>query len=297
MFTIYIDSPIPDLKKMKVDFLTQLQDVQDSIPNFQDFIDTITDIPLPDLLGLPDPIFYDYSNAIQELMEIIDAIKYQADTLTMVNIFKPLLAVLGGSLEDYLPKIPVLDFSIIEILNGEVQGLYSAVIEALKNGVKLPYLPLEMFENFSNYAKEALLATKMILVGYKELLITTMQDMIKDAMSLLDISGVLPELPSIPTIDDLKQIVLDAFPDYSSWYDIITNVDISEIISLFGLDLFLLPEFSFIPNFSNYEQYLMECFNQIKDYYLSTGLRIIVDFVENTLVVLDFSFPAFYITF
>lgn len=297
MFYIYIDSPVPNLKDIKEDFLNQLETAQDSIPNFQDFVDDLVDIPIPSLLGLPDPIFPDYSNVFQELTEVIDAIKYQVDTLTMINIFKPLASVIGGSLEDLLPKIPVLNFSIVDIINGEIQPLYDAVVEALKQGIKLPFLPLQMFENYSNYAKESLLALKMILVGYKEMLLTSMQDMVKDVMKILDISGIIPTLPTIPTIDELKNIALSAFPDYTSWYELITNVDISKIIGVFGLDLFILPEISFIPNFSNYEQYLMECFNQIKDHYLSLGLKMIVDFVESTLGVLGFTFPAFYIRF
>lgn len=297
MFSIYIDSPVPNLKDIKEDFLNQLSSVQDSIPNFQEFIETLTEISIPNLLGLPDPIFSDYSNILQELMEIIDAIKYQADTLTIMNIFKPLVSVIGGSLENLLPKIPVLNFSIIDIVNGNIQGLYYAVVEALREGIALPFLPVEMFENFSNYAKESLLALKMILVGYKEILLDTMQGMIKQVMSTLDISGVLPTLPIIPSIDQLKDIVLAAFPEYESWYEIITNVDISKIIELFGLDSFILPENIFIPNFSNYEQYLMETFNQIKDYYLTLGLNMLVEFVESVLGILNFSFPSFYIRF
>lgn len=293
MFNICIDSPVPNVSDLKQDFLNQLQAVQEDIPDFQQFIDEISNIPLPNLLGLPDPIFFDYSNTLQELGEVIDAIKYQADTLTMMGIFKPLASVIGSSLEDLLPKIPTLNFSIVDIVSGEIQGLYDAVIAALKDGIQLPYLPLEIFENFSNYAKEVLLALKMILVGYKELLITTMQDMIKDTMKILDISGVLPTLPVIPSIDELKQLVLNAFPDYNSWYELIRNVDMSDIMSIFGLSGFILPEINFIPNFSNYEQYLMESFNQIKDYYLSAGLSLLVDFVENTLGFLGFSFPLF----
>jgi hypothetical protein len=51
-----------------------------------------------------------------------------------------------------------------------------------------------MFEA-SNY--EAMLAHKMILVGYKAELLDAMQGMIKSALSILDISGALPTLPSI----------------------------------------------------------------------------------------------------
>lgn len=297
MFYIYIDSPVPNLKTIKEDFLSQLNDVQDSALNFHEFIESVIDIPIPALLGLPDPIFSGYSNILQELMEIIDAIKYQADTLTMMNIFKPLASLIGISLYDILPKIPVLGFSVIDILNGDIQPLYNAVINCLKNGIKLPFLPTEMFENYSNFTKESLLALKMILVGYKEILIASMQDMIKDAMKILDISGAIPALPKVPTIDGLKQAVLDVFPEYNSWYEIISNEDISKVIGVFGLDLFILPENLFIPNFSNYEQYLMECFNKIKDYYISMGLTLLVDFVESTLGVLDFVFPSFYVRF
>lgn len=297
MFNICIDSPVPNLVDLKRDFLSQLEGIKDSVPNFQDFIEKLSGISLPNLLGLPDPIFLGYSNIIQELMEVIDAIKYQADTLTIMNIFKPLMSVIGGALEDIIPKIPTLNFSIIDIVNGNIQGLYDAIIMALKQGIKLPYLPTNLFESFSNYTKEALLSLKIILVGYKGLLLDTMQDMIKKAMSILDISGLLPTLPKIPSIEELKQMVLAAFPDYTSWYDLITNVDVIKIISIFGLGAFLLPEIDFIPNFSNIEQYLMESFNHISDHYSTVGLTMLVDFVENNLGMLGFSFPLFCIGF
>ena len=124
-----------------------------------------------------------------------------------------------------------------------------------------------------------------------------MQDMINKAMSILDISGLLPTLPKIPSIEELKQMVLTAFPDYTSWYELITNVDIVKIISIFGLGAFLLTEIDFIPNFSNIEQYLMEIFNQISDHYSTMGLTMLVDFVENNLGMLGFSFPLFCIGF
>lgn len=297
MFEICVNSPVPNLRDLREDFSRQLQDVQESVPNFQDFVEKVSEVPIPKLFGLPDPIFFGYSNTMQELVEIVDAIKYQADTLTMMNIFKPLISVIGGSLEDLLPKIPVLNFSIMDIIGGNIGGLYDAVVEALKNGVKLPFIPLGMFENYSNYTKEALLALKMILVGYKELLLSTMQRMIQDVLKILKISAVLPILPVIPTIDQLKQTVLNAFPEYESWYEIITNVDVSKVIGVFGLGLFILPEISFIPNFSNYEQYLLESFNQIKDHFSTLSLTMLVDFVKNTLGVVGFSFPSICIGF
>lgn len=297
MFNVCINSPVPNLVDLKRDFLNQLESIKDSVPNFQDFIEKLSGISLPNLLGLPDPLFLGYSNIIQELMEVIDAIKYQADTLTMMNIFKPLVSVIGGALEDIIPKIPTLNFSIIDIVSGNIQGLYDAILSALKQGIKLPYLPTNLFESFSNYTKEALLSLKIILVGYKGLLLNTMQGMIKKAMSILDISGLLPTLPKIPSIEELKQMVLSAFPDYTSWYEVITNVDVMKIISIFGLGAFLLPEIDFIPNFSNIEQYLMEIFNQISDLYSTMGLTMLVDFVENNLGMLGFSFPLFCIGF
>lgn len=297
MFTIYIDSPVPSVKDIKEDFLNQLKTIQDEIPNFQDFIDEISSTSFPSVLGLPEPMFSGYTNTLQELMEVTDAVKYQADTLTMMNLFNPLASVIGSSLEDILPKIPVLDTSIVDIVSGNTQELYDAITDYLQDGIELPYLPSEMFETFSNTAKEALLSLKIILVGYKELLLTTMQDMIKEVMKILGISGVIPTLPIIPTIDQLKQTVLVAFPDYASWSELITNADVSDIIGIFGLNSSILSESSFIPNYSNYEQYILESFNQIKDYYSSLGLKMLVDFAEKNLGVLGFKFPSFYIRF
>lgn len=297
MFEIIIDSPVPDLKKLREDFSRQLALVQSEFPDIQDFIEGLVDIKIPDLLGLPDEIFSQYSNIMQEFLEIIDAIKYQADTLTMMNIFQPLASVIGGSLEDLLPKIPVLDISILDIVGGRIDALYGAVKAAMEKGLQLPFVPSKIFESFSNFEKEALVSLKMILVGYKELLINTMQSMISSAMSILKISGVIPVIPVIPSIEQLKNLVSSAFPEYESWYSLITNVDISQVLGVIGFSGFVIPEFDFIPNYSNYEQYFMETLNQIKDGITSMGLRMLVDFVESTLGKLGFSFPPIIIRF
>ena len=297
VFSIYIESPVPNLVDIKEDFLNQLSQVQSQIPDFQEFIDTLSDIPLPNLMGLPTPIFQGYSNIPQELMEVVDAIKYQVDTITMMSVFKPLSLVIGGSLEDILPKIPALDVSILDIVNGDIQNLHSAVSKALEDGIKLPFVPSEIFESYSNFEKESLLAIKMVLVGYKELLLNTMQSMTSSAMSILKISGVLPVLPTIPSIEQLKETALSAFPEYKEWSALITDIGAESIINSFGLGMFVMPENLLIPNYSNYEQYLMESLNQIKDYYTSLGLKTMVDFVEKTLGMLNFSFPPIRIGF
>lgn len=297
MFTIQIKTPVPDLTEMRLDFSKQLINIQSDIPDYREYLNTLSDLKIPNLFSLPTPLFSGYSNIMQELVEVIDAIKYQADTLTMMNIFQPIASVIGGSLKDLLPKIPVLDISLLDIVGGNIKGMYDAVKSALSKGLSLPFLPTNIFESYSNLEKEALVALKMILVGYKEALLNTMQSMVSSAMSILKISGVLPVLPTIPTIDQLKALALQAFPEYDSWYSLISKVEVSKIIAVLGFSTLIIPEIGFIPNYSNYEQYLMESLNQIKDGLISQGLKMMVDFVENTLGVIGFSFPTITIRF
>lgn len=296
-FNLCINSPVPDLREIREDFSRQLRATRESLPEYGAFLDEVSSVRIPKLLSLPEPMFIGYTNPLQELMEIPDAIKFQADALTMMGIFTPLVSVIGGNLEDLLPKIPVLNFSILDIVSGNIQSLHGAVVEALKDGVKLPFLPVEMFESYSNFAKESLLALKMILVGYKQMLISTMQSMIKSALKILKLSGTLPTLPTIPSVEQLKGMVLSSFPEYDSFYELLANEDISIITGAFGLGHLLLPEIDFIPNYSNYEQYLMESFNQIVDHFSSLGLRLLVGFVESSLGMLGFTFPEFCIGF
>ena len=297
MFTIQIKTPVPDLKEMRLDFSKQLINIQSDIPDYREYLNTLSDLKIPNLFSLPTPLFSGYSNIMQELVEVIDAIKYQADTLTMMNIFQPIASVIGGSLRDMLPKIPVLDISLLDIVGGNIKGMYDAVKSALSKGLSLPFLPTNIFENYSNLEKEALVALKMILVGYKEALLNTMQSMVSSAMSILKISGVLPVLPTVPTIDQLKALALLAFPEYDSWYSLISKVEVPEIIAVLGFSTLVIPDLGFRPNYSNYEQYLMESLNQIKDGLISQGLKMMVDFVENTLGVIGFSFPTITIRF
>lgn len=297
MFNICIDSPVPSALGLKKDLLAQMKTLQNEVPNFQDYIEKLNSVEIPKVLGLPVPIFSGYSNTQQELMEVVDAIKYQADTFTMMNIFKPLASVIGGSLDSLLPKIPVLNISILDIVDGGTQGAHSAIKKALEDKVQLPFLPKELMERYSNTAKESLLALKLILVGYKDMLLSTMQSMITKAMDILKISGVLPTLPAIPTVEQLKQNALSAFPEYKSWSDLIGSANITSVISALGIGSFVLPEVDFIPNYSNFEMYLTEAFNQAKDYFTTINLSLLVDFVKNTLGVIGFSFPLFCIGF
>lgn len=297
MFTITINSPVPDLLSLREDFSTQLLSVQSDIPDYRDYINKLSSVEIPDLLGLPKSLFSNYSNIMQELVEVVDAIKYQADTLTMMNIFQPLSNILGGTLRDLLPKIPVLNISLIDIVGGNIQAMYDAVKSALKNGIKLPFVPEQIFESYSNFEKEAVLALKMILVGYKELLLNTMQSMVSSAMSILKISGTLPVLPTIPNIEQLKSLAMSAFPEYDTWYSLISNVDISKVLGALGFSMFILPEIGFIPNYSNYEQYFIESLNHIRDGITSIALKMMVEFVESVLGVIGFSFPSITIRF
>ena len=297
MFTITISSPVPDLLSLREDFSTQLLSVQSDIPDYREYVNTLSSIELPDLLGLPKSLFSNYSNIMQELVEVVDAIKYQVDTLTMMNIFQPLSNILGGTLRDLLPKIPVLDISLVDIVGGNIQAMYDAVKSALKNGIKLPFVPEQIFESYSNFEKESVVALKMILVGYKELLLNTMQSMVSSAMSILKISGTLPVLPTIPNIEQLKSLAMLAFPEYDTWYSLISNVDVSKVLGVLGFSMFILPEIGFIPNYSNYEQYFIESLNHIRDGITSVALKMMVEFVESVLGVIGFSFPSITIRF
>lgn len=291
------NTPIPDIQDLKDQINSQIDALKDQIPTFDELIEHLSGFKIPNLMTIKDQIYEGYSNIVQEINEVIDGIKIEADMLTMLNIYHPLIKILGGVIEDFIPKIPFFNISIIDIMNGKLGDFKKAIMDMIEKGLNIPFVPLPLFESFKNVAKEAQTTLKLIITSYKQMVLDVATDMIKKVLDILEISALIPAMLKPPTLEELKNLVLEAFPEYKSWYELITSVSMDKILGVFSA--IPLPKFpkdseeketSF---YSNFEEFLVNKFNQIIDNIISINIKTIIDFVKNTLGQLGFKFPTF----
>ena len=89
------NTPIPDIQDLKDQINSQIDALKEQIPTFDELIEHLSGFKIPDLMTIKDQIYEGYSNIVQEINEIIDGIKIEADMLSMLNIYHPLIKILG----------------------------------------------------------------------------------------------------------------------------------------------------------------------------------------------------------
>ena len=291
------NTPIPDIQDLKDQINSQIDALKEQIPTFDELIEHLSGFKIPNLMTIKDQIYEGYSNIVQEINEVIDGIKIEADMLSMLNIYHPLIKVLGGVIEDFIPKIPFFNISIIDIINGKLGDFKKAIMDMIEKELNIPFVPLPLFESFKNVSKEAQTTLKLIITSYKQMVLDVATDMIKKVLDILEISALIPAMLKPPTLEELKNLVLEAFPEYKSWYELITSVSMDKILGVFSA--IPLPNFSKDSEeketsfYSNFEEFLVNKFNQIIDNIIGINIKTIIDFVENTLGQLGFKFPTF----
>lgn len=301
MFKICTNTPIPDVEDLKQQVEDQLQELMEQFPNFEDLKKVLENFKSPSAGVLPtikEVIYEGYSNIMAEVNEVIDAIKAYQDMLTIENLMKPLVAVIGGIIEDFIPVIPLLNISLIDLLKMDTTKIYDSVENAIKENLRIPFTPEQLLESFRAYSREVVLTVKMVIVGYKDMLINQIKSMIQEVLDILEIAAMIPTLLKVPSVEDLEKILLTLFPEYNSIVEIIkkTGKTVKELVEMVtsasGLPPVNIKE-RLISFYSNAELELKERFNQVVDSISSINLKTLVDFVKNTLGQLGFSFPVF----
>ena len=301
-FKLCCDSPIPELQSMKDDIKRQLQDLAETTPNFSDLIDLLVSkvkVPVDVFLQVREQVYIGYRSIVEEINEIVDALKQLQDMITQFNIIVPLAKVLGGAIDELIPSIPVLNIKFTDLVGLNSSALYEAVAKAIEQEIELPFIPKQLYEHFTNNAKELVVKVKMILTGYKDLVIKSIKDVAEKVLSILEISATLPTLLTPPTIEELKTILKVLLPDLS-WMQILQNYSVDDLLEMLSSALpFSLPSFSkpYLNFFSNIEEELIARFNEIVDFVQSLNLKTLVDFVLDNLSMLGFSFPTICIEF
>lgn len=301
LFKLCTDSPIPDLEDLKKQVNDQIDNIQEEYEDFKEFITTLSDqVKIPIIPTLQEYIYEGYSSVMEEINEFIEGLKTYQDLLSQFNIIKVLADVIGGAIEDLIPKIPIIDISIIDILSGNIKALYAAVKQMILEQIQIPFVPLPLYETISNYTKEVVASVKIILTAYKNMLTTAITDMVKQVLDILEISAILPLLFTVPTIEELKELLLSLFPDVYSIYELIKKYDIDYIMDMLKNILpFPIPNFTtpMTKFFSSLEEELNQKLNQIADFAGSLNMKMIIDFIKDNLSMLGIEFPTICIEF
>ena len=301
LFKLCTDSPIPDLEDLKKQVNDQIENIQEEYEDFKEFINNLADsVEKPILPTLGEVVYEGYSNILEEINEFIESLKNYQDMLSQFNIIKVLADVIGGIIEDFIPLIPILNISLIDILKDGVSGMYATIKQMILDAIKIPFIPLPLYETIRNITKEAVTSVKMILVAYKQMLVNTIKEMISQVLDVLEIVAIIPTLFTVPTVEDLKKLLFVLFPDVKSVYELIQKYDMKTIMEAIKNILpFPIPEFSDPPTkfFSSLEEELNNKLNQISDFISSLNMKMLIDFIKDTLIMLGIEFPTICIEF
>lgn len=301
MIEICTNTPVPDLEDLREQVNNSLEDLVEQLPSFKDVIEYLRKLylePIAAILPTIRNVIYEgYSNITQEINEIVEGIKHYQDIITMGGIFEGLVGVIGGALDELIPSIPVLGIPFTAVLKMDAEALYEAVKQAILNSVQLPFITLPLFEGFRSLAQELVYTVKTILIGYKNILVETMNGMIKKVLDILEITATIPSLLVVPTSKEIIDTILALFPEYKSIIEIVkkTGRTIEDLLSMVQPNA---PNFKdkFIAFYSNVSTQVSERINQTVDYISSLNFKMLVDFIKNTLGQLGIEFPVFCFT-
>lgn len=281
-----VDSPVPTFNSI-----------------YQSVVASLTwppiDITIPSLPCLRNPIFDGFSNINMEIMQLIQELQQFQLMTTLTAGLQPLVALVGGALEDLLPKIAGTDLTLIDILAMDSNAIYAAIRQALLDGVVFPFVPNPIFGGLSMPNIEIVATVKAVMKGYVIEVMNLVTDLIGQACDLL-ILPAMPTLPTIPTLDEIKAAILLAFPEFETIQELLASgISVSNIfvlLSFAGFPPLILPD-PLIPNYSNFEHEFQEAMNILHSDLTTSVLSTIVDFMQDTLGSLGFEFPKLCIDF
>lgn len=253
-------------------------------------------LTLPIQPTLPKPIFPGFNIPHAEI--VLSALELQSSQLmtTCFNMASPLVGVIGGALDDMLPKVPGLDINLLDFLAMNPQSIVSTVKAALDIPIDIPFLNLPLVD-IDIPELEAIMATSMIAKNYLMILPTFIAGLVDEVTDILEIGGMTFSV-TMPTPEQVFNLLISLVPDVNNIDELIrkvqTGLDLAELFSSFAIPPF--PSISFsspmIPsiNFPVMEFYMM--LGAVMNSFTSFGLSIIMDFIVNTLSnYIGFSFP------
>lgn len=283
------------------------------VANLQGFIPTNIN-ELAAKIGLPVPIFAQLSQFSLEISQIAQYFSSMNLVNLLMQMIEPMVSILGLALDSILPKIPILNISIIQLIAMSPNDLKALLIEKYHEiGDDLfkafsVFLPFPFYLNLSipEFAINALI--KAIYNMCITSLIGIASGLIKDVLSLLKIAGSL-QLPTLPTLTDIQSAIkaiavakiaaagapilefvneVDAFA-YLAKNMGMTISDLISELSFPGFPKISLPN-PLLPSLSSIEIELREAINIYMQAMTAELVNQLVGFINSVLAILGIQF-------
>lgn len=255
-----------------------------------------TPFVFPTLPTIPSPLYSSIRNPNLELVAIASELQSFQLMNTFMSVINPIVQFLSLGLDSFLPKISGMDINLLNLLSIDASSLYQKMKDMLPD-ITLPYVSLPILNSLSIPDFELKNKVTLLIKGYLINLIPNIVGIINSVTGILHLSA-LPSLPHFPTMEELKNIMLNKFPSVPDIKTLLSK-GIS-LVDIFDFDIPGFPKFSFpsplIPNFSSIEVEFTELINILYNEMILTPMKIIVDFCKNVLGMLGFTFPTFCIT-
>lgn len=258
----------------------------------------IVQINVPDILGLLNPIYDRFSDFSLEISQILQELQSFQLMNTLKAMIDPMLSVVGLAVDEFLPKLPGLGLTLVDLLTMSPATIYQKVRDAIAEyGIEAfeAILPVPIFLTMSIPAIEIVTIVKMLKQYYITMVVTKVEVLVNQVTSILQIPG-MPALPSIPTLADIKALAFGLFPDAEQLIDILkTGISVSSLFSMFslpGIPVLNLPEPLF-PKLSSFDIEINEALVMLRAHMNTVAITSLVSFVEEKLSILNIEFPTF----
>ena len=294
-------------------------------PSYQELFDQIKHLK-PDfsklknlipVIGLPIPIYIDFSHYSNELSQLVQYWRSMLSVQTLLAMIKPMVSLLGLALDSLLPKIPFLNISILDLIAMDANTVKQMIATALKEHGQAflsaisAFLPLPIYFGLSIPSFEINAIFKAIYSQAVNSLIEIVTNLIGQVLDKLKLSAIL-NLPKLPTLKELQNMIMqilkaktqaiagELIQDFKDEYAAIVHavqvlkMDINAIFALIqfpGLPIIKFPS-PFFPDFSCLAVELREAMQIFMQSVMTFVIDKIVSFVKSVLSMLGIQFPT-----
>lgn len=299
-----ISFPPPSYKEL----FEQLKGIKPDFSKWQGLISSI---------GIPIPIYLDISQYSNEVSQMIQYWQSRLSVNTLMAMIRPMASLLGQSLADLLPKIPLLNISILELMEMDANALRQQVKDTLKQHRQAfldalsAFLPLPIYFGLSIPSFEINAIIKAVYNFSGAGLIELVKGLIDQVLSKLKINAVLT-LPKLPSLKELQAMIMQTVKAkieavtgavaeaFANEFEAVKQavqalkMDINAVFEMIRFPPLPAVKFPspFYPDFSCLALELREAMQMYLQAMMMAVTEQIVSFVKVVLSILNIQFPS-----